>query len=92
MSVRIAGPIIHIEGNSRVEDAEPVLAALQEMPGRTVDLSQAIRLHSASIQLLLALRPVITGTPRDPFQARYLAQLIDLGGDDSGKSVREPIR
>lgn len=78
MSVRVAGGVIHVEGNSLVEDAEPILAALQEAPDRTVDLSRAARLHSAGIQVLLALRPRITGLPSDPFQARHLAALLDL--------------
>ena len=85
MSVRVAGPIVHIAGNSLVEDAEPLLAALL-VPGRTVDLSRATRLHSASIQILLALRPVVSGMPTDPFQARHLAKLLDAGGDDAEKS------
>ena len=72
MSVRVDGAIIHVEGSSPVEDAEPILAALQEDSQRCVDLSQAGRLHSASVQVLLALRPRIGGLPADPFQARFI--------------------
>ena len=71
MSVRIEGRTIYVEGNGPVEDAEPILAALQEDPQRIVDLSHAGRLHTASVQVLLALRPAIVGAPSDSFQARH---------------------
>jgi len=78
MSVRIDGMSIHVEGNSPVEDAELILAALQENPQRSVDLSRAIRLHTASVQVLRALRPKVIGLPSDPFQARLVVFRHDL--------------
>jgi len=78
MSVRIEGTVIHVEGHGPVEDAEPLLAALQENPQRIVDLSRAIRLHTAAVQVLLALRPKIAGAPSDPFQSRFLVFRPDL--------------
>ena len=78
MTIRIESEIIHVEGNSPVEDAEPILAALQDGPARSVDVSRAVRLHSASIQILLALRPPIIGLPSDSFQAHHLSELLDL--------------
>lgn len=76
MSVRIDGATIHIEGNSQVEDAEALLAALQSVPGRTIDLSRATRLHSASIQILLGFKPKIMGVPSDTFQAEFILPLV----------------
>jgi hypothetical protein len=78
MSVRIDGMTIHIEGNNPVEDAEPLLSALQRMPGATVDLSRATRLHSATVQILLALAPPTSGSPSDPFQADFVFPLLSI--------------
>ena len=73
MSVRVDGAAIHVEGNGAVEDAEPILVALQEDPQRIVDLAHAGRLHTASVQVLLALRPTIVGAPSDSFQAKHIS-------------------
>jgi len=72
MSLRIDGLTIHIVGNSPVEDAEPLLSALQRIPDATIDLSRATRLHSASVQILRALAPPTVGSPSDPFQATFV--------------------
>ena len=72
MSLRIDGLTIHIVGNSPVEDAEPLLSALQRIPDATIDLSRATRLHSASVQILRALAPPTVGSPFDPFQATFV--------------------
>ena len=76
MSVEVADGVIHVRGNGRVEDAEPILAALQDDPAAVINLSGATRLHSATIQLLVALRPRIAGAPSDPFQARHIIPLL----------------
>ena len=76
MTVRVSGKMIHVEGNSLVEDAEPILAALQADVESIVDISTASRLHSATIQMLLALKPVVRGAPSDSFQAREIAPLF----------------
>ena len=80
MSVRVAGDVIHVLGSGAVEDAEPILAAMHEDPMRTVDLSKAAHLHSAIVQLLLAIAPPIAGMPGDPFYAAHLAPLLDPEG------------
>ena len=76
MTVRVSGKIIHVEGNSLVEDAEPILAALHADAERIVDISGASRLHSATIQLLLALKPAVRGAPSNTFQAHDIAPLF----------------
>ncbi|WP_404710241.1 hypothetical protein [Sphingomonas sp. MMS24-J13] len=67
MSVEVVGGTIRIIGNATVADAEPLLVALQGDPARHIDLGQAVHLHSAVIQILLALRPRIIGNPAYPF-------------------------
>jgi hypothetical protein len=85
MSVRIDGMTIHVDGNSPVEDAEPLLAALQRIPGATVDLSATTRLHSSSVQILLALQPPTIGKPSESFQANFVAPLLSIS--DGSKAL-----
>lgn len=77
MSVTVVGSIIRIVGNASVADAEPVLAALHAGPDRRIDLSEASHLHSAVIQILLALRPNIIGTPAYPFFNTRILPMLD---------------
>ena len=79
MSVEVVGDIVRIVGNAPVSDAEPVLAALLDDPLRTIDLTRAAHLHSAVIQILLAVRPRITGKPSYPFFTAYVLPQLDRG-------------
>jgi anti-anti-sigma regulatory factor len=67
MSVRLDGNIIVLEGACRVEDAEPLLGWLQADKDIVVDLTDAEHLHTAVLQVLMALRPALKGTPKDAF-------------------------
>jgi hypothetical protein len=73
------GDVIRIFGNAPVSDAEPVLAALHDDPSRIVDLAGAVHMHTAVIQILLAVRPRITGTPSYPFFTTYVLPQLDRG-------------
>jgi hypothetical protein len=78
MSVEVVGDTILITGNATVADAEPLLVALQDDPARPIDLSNAAHVHSAVIQILLALRPRIIGNPAYPFfTTSILPRLIE---------------
>jgi hypothetical protein len=76
MSLRVDGAVIHLLGECRVEDAEPLLAALQAGTATAVDLTSAGHLHAAIVQALLALRPPLAGSPTDPFTAKWLVPLL----------------
>jgi hypothetical protein len=77
MSVEITGARIRIVGNAAVGDAEPILAALQGDRSRIVNLAEAAHLHSAIVQLLLALRPAIEGAPAFPLFVAHVLPLLD---------------
>ncbi|MFD0463136.1 hypothetical protein ACFQY9_16180 [Microvirga aerilata] len=66
MTVRLEGHAILLEGQCRVEDAEPLLGWLQADRSRIVDLSAAEHLHAAVLQILMALKPSIRGRARIP--------------------------
>jgi hypothetical protein len=67
MSVVLDGNVIILEGACRVEDAEPLLGWLQADRDRIVDLTHAEQLHTAVLQVLMALRPAVSGPAEDPF-------------------------
>ncbi len=84
MSVRLDGNVIIMEGQCRVEDAEPLLGWLQADRGRIVDLAGAEHLHAAVLQVLMALRPTVRGTPEDDFLRDWITPAL------TGESRREP--
>jgi hypothetical protein len=67
MSVRIDRDVVYLEGDCDLADAEPLVAALSEQAGRTVDLAQCQGIHGAVLQALLSLRPPVVGDPADAF-------------------------
>ena len=87
MSVRMEGEVIILEGDCGVEDAEPLVRALEGLSGRRVDLSRSRQLHSAVVQVLLYFQPLLEGGPEDGFLARFV--LIALA--ESGVRTEGPI-
>ena len=76
MSLRLEGNTIHLHGECRVEEAEPLLQLLQADSSRAVDLSGANSLHTAVFQVLLALRPEIRGVSGDSFVRDRIVPLL----------------
>jgi hypothetical protein len=79
MSVRLEGDAVILEGACGVEDAEPLLALLQDDGARPVDIAGADSLHTAVFQVLLATRPPIRGHSRNPFVRDWLAPILSQG-------------
>ncbi|WP_218014942.1 hypothetical protein [Teichococcus rhizosphaerae] len=77
MTLRLDGGTLHLEGDCGSEEAEPLLALLLEEPSRAVSLAGARTLHTALVQVLLALRPPLAGLPAEPFLRRWVAPLLD---------------
>ncbi|WP_022681587.1 hypothetical protein [Sphingobium bisphenolivorans] len=67
MSVMVDKDRIRLIGAARVEDAEPLLAALLEHPALPVDISAFTRAHLAVVQLLHAAGRPLTGSPDGSF-------------------------
>lgn len=72
MSVRVEAETAYLVGDCYVEDAEPLLAFLQSGSGRLVDVTEAVQLHTAVVQVLLAFRPSMNGPARDAFLEKWL--------------------
>jgi hypothetical protein len=57
--------IIVLEGACSSEDAEILLQHLANTPAASVDLSTCESAHAAVIQVLMAFKPTLIGTPPD---------------------------
>jgi hypothetical protein len=76
MSVSLDGNIVRLHGDCPVEDAETLMRLLQAAVDPDVSLAEVRILHTAVLQVLLALRPKLVGPVRDPFISRWLAPLL----------------
>jgi hypothetical protein len=76
MSVRLVEGLVRLAGDCAVEDAEALLALLQEHPSAPVGLRGCTRLHLAVAQVLLAARRPVADSPVDPFLRDHFMQLL----------------
>jgi len=76
VTVLIEKDRIWLQGNCGADDVEPLMSALRRNGPAMVDLSGADHLHAAILQVLLAFRPSITGTPRDSFIRTWLIPVL----------------
>jgi hypothetical protein len=77
MSVRCADGIITLEGECQVDEAEQLLEFLLANPGAAVDWSGCRQLHTALVQVLLAVRPEMRGFPEAEFLSRWVAPIMN---------------
>ena len=84
MSVELANDgSIRLGGSCPLEDAEELLRLLLDRPGRTVDWSACNMAHTAVIQVLLVLRPAMTGSPVSHFLRTWIGP--QLRGRDAAR-------
>ncbi len=76
MGIRYLKKHAALEDTVTVEDAEALSAWLQEQPRPAVQLARCTYLHSAVLQVLLALRPALLSVPQDSALARDLSQAL----------------
>ncbi|UEM23702.1 hypothetical protein JL100_013490 [Skermanella mucosa] len=79
MSVRLADGIIILEGECQVDEAEPLLELLLADPGAAVDWSGCTHLHTSLVQVLLALRPGMAGSPGSEFLRKWILPTLNCG-------------
>ncbi|MFD1788077.1 hypothetical protein ACFSC3_10865 [Sphingomonas floccifaciens] len=72
MSVAFAGDAIHLAGDCPVEDAETLLALLQENAAAAIDINDCGRLHMAVVQVLFAAARPVRGEPANVFVREWL--------------------
>ncbi len=84
MSVRLDGDIIRLEGRCGVEEAERFLVLLQQTPERRVDLADAETLHTALVQIIMALSPQLIGECGDAFVREWIVPHLAKAGIGNG--------
>jgi len=67
-----SGAIV-LEGDCAVEEAEVLLRLLLENPATPVDWTRCERLHTAVLQVILALAPTLAGPCGDPWIDQWVA-------------------
>jgi hypothetical protein len=76
VTVLIQKDRIWLQGNCGADDVELLMSGMRLDGSAMVDLSEADHLHTAILQVLLAFRPSITGTPRDSFIRTWLIPVL----------------
>jgi hypothetical protein len=71
--------VILLTGICPIEDAEALLQRLCDKPDATVDWSGCEQAHAAVIQVLLAARPRLVGSPTDAFLREHLGVVMNAG-------------
>ncbi len=79
MPVNCKKTVAVLEGVCAVEEAEVLLEWLLAHPRGKVNLKSLQHLHSAVLQVLMALRPPISAPPADPEIAAWLLPAITAG-------------
>jgi len=88
MTVRLTEGNILLAGDCPVEDAETLQGLLIAHPAALVDIGGVGRIHTAVIQLLLAARPVLRGTPPSSFVATWvLPHVLDARGESTSTLI-----
>ena len=65
-----------LRGHATVEEAETLLAWLIATPNGKLDLSTCDSMHTAVLQVVLALQPKISKTPANPRLAEVLRAAV----------------
>ncbi|MEO5333787.1 MAG: hypothetical protein H7839_17380 [Magnetococcus sp. YQC-5] len=67
-----------------IEEAETLLAWLKEHGQGSVNVQGCQHLHTAVLQVLLALRPPLGEPPTDPFLKEHVWPLLQSDGEMAG--------
>lgn len=70
---------LRLEGDCSIEEAETLLELLLTNAEAPVDWSRCRSMHTAVVQVLLALRSPLLGMPEDPFLRRWIGPLLSGG-------------
>ncbi len=74
--MRFKKSVAVLEGVCTVEEAESLLEWLVEHPRGKVNLKRCEHLHTAVLQVLLAVRPGVSRAPEEPFLAEVIRSLL----------------
>jgi hypothetical protein len=87
MAISYSETTVVIDGECGVEEAMPMLEFLQGHATARIDLRACTNLHSASLQVVMAVADRIASLPEEKFLSRWLTPLF---GADPVTSHAEP--
>ena len=90
MTIGRDGDTVLLEDVCAVDDAETLMGHLQAGAAR-IDWSGCTHLHTACLQVMLAARVPIRGTPANPLLARWLGPLLDTGAATAVPETASPL-
>lgn len=76
MPIRFKKNAVLCEQSCTVEEALPLLEFLQAHPAARVDLRACTHMHTAVLQVLMALGPKLAALPTEIFLQRWLTPLL----------------
>jgi hypothetical protein len=76
MAVSFGETMVVVDGPCGVEDALPLLEFLQSHLTAAVDLRACTSLHSAALQVVMAVANRIAAPPEEAFLSRWLTPLF----------------
>jgi hypothetical protein len=76
MPLRFGKNTVVFEEDCTVEEALPLLEYFQAHPGARVNLRACTHLHTAVLQVLMAVAPKIAALPTEPFLELWLTPLL----------------
>jgi hypothetical protein len=79
MAVSFSETAVVIEGVCGVEEALPLLEFLQGNATARIDLRACTNLHSAALQVVMAVATRIASLPHEDFLRRWLTPLLGTG-------------
>jgi len=68
-----------LEGHCGIDEAETLLGWLLENPKGKLNLKRCSHLHTAVLQVMMALSPKVSAWPEDPTIATWLQPLLVRG-------------
>lgn len=72
MPIECKKKVAYLRGVCAVEEAETLLAWLNDTPGARINMKECEHLHTAVLQVLLAAKPPLSAPPQNEFLARWL--------------------
>lgn len=72
MAIELNKQTAELKESVSVEEAENLMAWIQEHPGQPVDLSQCEHLHASVLQVLMAFAPTVQQWPGDANLKQWL--------------------
>lgn len=77
MPIRYEGTVARFDGACTVDEALPLAGWLEGTAGARVDLAACTALHTALLQVLMAVRPAVEVPPDDTFLRRWILPLLE---------------